>query len=401
MILWLNPAAGISGDMLLGALLDLGAPLDDVRAAITSTGVTGWDLDLARVDRAGLVGAHAVVTVHDTATVRAAAELLGSAGRAQPAPVAATAVRAITLLAETEAALHGVPVDQVHLHELGGLDTIVDVVGVCAALHALGVTQVWSAPVGVGAGTVRTAHGVLPAPAPATLALLAGADVRGLDLAAETVTPTGAALLRAIGTRYGPMPASTVVRTGYGAGTRDTPGVPNLLQATLATPAESPDTTSLVVVETTVDDVPGELLGDLVALLLDHGALDAWLAPVLGKKGRPAHVVTALCPPGHAGAVEDALLRETGSLGARRYLVERRALPRRFAEVTVAGHPVRVKIGPHHAKPEHDDVAAVARATGLSRANVAERALRALAGPEAPSGGRPAGVDGQHRAGDE
>ena len=404
MILWLNPFSGLSGDMLLGALLDLGAPLDAVRAAVASTGLTGWELTAGSVRRAGLAACQARVTVDDGVPARQAAELLTLARAAMPAAAGRLAAAAITALAEAEGRIHGVPAAEVHLHELGGVDTIVDTVGVAAALDALGVSAVWSAPLTLGAGVIEMHHGQFPAPAPATVALLDGAAVTGMVTspaggAAETVTPTGAALLRAARCRYGPVPAMRLAGSGYGAGTRDVPGRPNVLPALLGepldealdhaldmAPGQAPEdaaaggTETLIMVETTVNDVTGELLGDLPGLLLSAGALDAWITAVTGKKGRPAHVVTALCQPGQAAPVQARLLAETGSLGARRHAVQRRALPREEAEVTVQGHRIRVKIGPHRAKPEHDDVAAAALATGLPRRVLAEQALRQLAG---------------------
>lgn len=376
MILWLNPVAGISGDMLLAALLDLGADPDVVRRSVAGTGLTGWELRVSETERQGLRARRAEVVVTEAVPARPAAELLALAARAQPPEVAAVAVAAITALAEVEAGIHGVDVAAVHLHELGGVDTVVDTVGVAAALADLGVTQVWSAPVRLGAGTMRAAHGVLPVPAPATLALLAGVPVVGLDEPTETVTPTGAALLRAVGARFGPVPAMTVVRSGYGAGGRDTPARPNVLPAVLGT-APGDELQELTVLETTVDDLDGEVLGQLVERLLDAGAADAWLVPATGKKGRPAHVVTALCHDGAVETVEERLLAETGSLGVRRHRVARRALERTFTEVLVRGHVVRVKHGPHRAKPEHDDVVAAARALGLPVRVVAEEAAAA------------------------
>jgi hypothetical protein len=386
-ILWLNPFSGISGDMLLGALLDLGAPLDAVRAAVASTGLTGWELTAGPAQRAGLAACQARVRVDDDVPARRAAELLTLARAAVPAAAGRLAAAAITALAEAEGRIHGVPAAEVHLHELGGVDTIVDTVGVAAALDALGVRAVWSAPLALGAGVIEMRHGQFPAPAPATVALLDGAQVTGVAGAAETVTPTGAALLRAAGCQYGPMPAMLVAGSGYGAGARDVPGRPNVLPALLGEPlgdesaGEADSTETLIMVETTVDDVSGELLGDLPGLLLGAGALDAWITAVTGKKGRPAHVVTALCRPGRADPVQARLLAETGSLGARRHGVQRRALPRQQAEVTVQGHRIRIKIGPHRAKPEHDDVAAAALATGLPRRVLAEQALRQLTRP--------------------
>jgi hypothetical protein len=454
MILWLNPFSGISGDMLLGALLDVGAPIGEVRAAIASTGITGWTLTSEPVRRAGLTARRARVEVDDQVPGRRAAELLAMARAARPAAAAQLAAAAISALAEAEGRLHGVPADQVHLHELGGVDTVVDTVGVGAALHALRVSAVWSAPLGLGAGVIDMAHGQFPAPAPATVALLEGAQVTGITgtgtpaspagsadgttsdpasgkiawpLAGETVTPTGAALLRAMGCRYGPMPALRLTRSGYGAGGRDVPGRPNVLPVLLgepvagtaavqpkdppaghaghASPSRAEDglagqgglagqagraggqptaVETLLVVETTVDDVTGELLGELPRMLLAAGALDVWITAVTGKKGRPAHVVTALCRPEAAGPVQARLLGETGSLGARQHQVRREALPRQETEVTVQGHGIRVKLGPHRAKPEHDDVAAAARATGQALHQVTWEALRQL----------PAGQDG-------
>ncbi len=241
MILWLNPFSGVSGDMLLGALLDLGAPLDAVRAAVASTGLTGWELTAGRVQRAGLAACQARVEVDDDVPARRAAELLTMAEAALPPAAGRLAAAAITALAEAEGRIHGVPAAEVHLHELGGVDTIVDTVGVAAALGALGVSAVWSAPLTLGAGVIEMRHGQFPAPAPATVALLDGVAVTGAPAGpaagpAETVTPTGAALLRAAGCRYGPLPAMRVAGSGYGAGARDVPGRPNVLPALLGEP---------------------------------------------------------------------------------------------------------------------------------------------------------------------
>jgi pyridinium-3,5-bisthiocarboxylic acid mononucleotide nickel chelatase len=381
MILWLNPVAGLSGDMLLGALIDLGAPVDAMRAAIASTRISGWELRDVEVHRGGLRARHAQVELDQAGHGRSGAELIAIAASATPAPVGQLAAAAVRAIAETEAVIHGSSADQVHLHELGGLDTLVDTIGVAAAVHALGVTQVWSAPLALGSGVVDSAHGRLPVPAPATMALLAGAHVTGLGPVGETVTPTGAALLLAMGCQYGPIPAMRIIATGYGAGTRQTPGYPNVLPAILgaAAPADGGGGEPLAVLETTVDDVTGELLGTIPGQLIASGAVDSWLTAVTGKKGRPAYVITALCRPAAADAVRSALLAETGSLGARLHVVQRYALPRTTTTVTVAGHSIRMKLGPHGAKPEHDDVAAAALASGIPLRLVAEEARAALA----------------------
>jgi uncharacterized protein (TIGR00299 family) protein len=378
-IVWLNPFSGISGDMLLGALLDLGAPIDGVRNAISATGLTGWRLDPREVRRGGMRALHAEVTVDDDAVERRAGALIDLVGRAGPEPVARVAREAVTRLAEVEARVHQVPVEDVHLHEIGGLDTVVDTVGVAAALHLLGVTEVFSGALAMGSGVVHTRHGLLPVPAPATAELLRGMPVTGLDGAGETVTPTGAALLVATGTSFGPLPPMTVVGTGYGAGSRDPSDRPNVLPATLgAVAADAGRYESMVCLETTVDDVTGEVLGYLTAQLLDAGAADVWTVTGVGKKNRPVHVMTVLSEPGRAEDLRRLLLAETGSLGARRSQVDRYAAPRRTIEVRVAGHPVRVKCGPDRLKPEHDDLVAVARVTGLPLHTLAEQALAAV-----------------------
>ncbi|MER7012439.1 nickel pincer cofactor biosynthesis protein LarC [Saccharopolyspora sp. NPDC000359] len=377
MILWLNPVTGASGDMLLGALLGLGAPLEAVRAAVESTGLAGWRLRAEQVQVDGIAATRAVVEVEDTSTERHASELLARVRQARPEPVAELAAAAVRAIAEVEGALHGRHPDEVHLHEIGGLDTVVDTVGVAAALHALGVTAVNSAPLALGSGTVRCAHGILPAPAPATMQLLRGAAVVGTDLPGETVTPTGAALLQAAGTRFVPPPAMTVRETAYGAGTKRFAQRPNVLPATLGTPLTAEPVEPMVIVACNVDDVTGELLGHVIGRALRAGAADAWTTPSTTKKSRPAHVLHVLCHPDREPELTELVLAETGSLGVRSHPVYRRALPRRTTAVTVDGHRIRLKHGPWHTKPEHDDVAAAADALGLSLRTVAARALAA------------------------
>ncbi|WP_037078484.1 nickel pincer cofactor biosynthesis protein LarC [Pseudonocardia spinosispora] len=386
MILWLNPVSGISGDMLLGALLGLGAPVETVLDAVRSTGLDGWSLERTEVVRGGLSATRALVsTEEDGVTERHATELMEIVARARPAPVAALAHAAVTALAQVESGLHGVPLDRVHLHELGGIDTVVDTVGVAAALYALDVTAVHCGPLALGAGTVRTAHGILPVPAPATAALIARmhAPVVPAGVDGETVTPTGAALLLAAGARFGPLPAMTVDAVGYGAGAREVEARPNVLQALLGgVPGSAGDTQELVQIETNVDDVTGELLGHLIGRLLVEGAADAWVSPIVMKKGRPAHTVHVLAAPERAEHCERVLLRETGSLGARRRPVLRTALPRSGRTVEVGGQPIRVKDGPWGSKPEYEDVAAAAETLGLPLREVAGQVTRQLGGPE-------------------
>jgi len=392
MICWINPFTGLAGDMLLGALLDAGAPLDAVRAAVAATGLTGWELASERITTHGLSATRVRVDVHDTATERPAAELIALAAAAAPRPVADFAVRALTAIAAAEAALHNADPDTVHLHELGGHDALIDIVGTAAALHALGVTSVHSAPLPLGSGHVRSRHGLLPSPAPATLSLLQGAMITGTGLPGETVTPTAAALLRAAGTRYGPPPVMTLARTGYGAGTRQLPDRPNIAvvalgtppPATAATATPAPEADSRTgsetvdVLATNLDDVTGETLGYVIGRALAAGALDAWVTPAVMKKGRPGHVLHVLAYPRDTPALRELVFAETGTLGIRRSTVRRTALDRHSTTIDLDGVPVRVKHGPYGAKPEHDDLAVAADRAGLPLRAVAERAARAL-----------------------
>lgn len=381
MILYLNPFTGLAGDMLLGALLDAGASLDAVRQAVAATGLTGWRLDAERVRTGALTATRVRIEVDDDATERPAAELITMAARTG-LTVAETALAAI---AEVEGALHGVPAADVHLHELGGHDTLIDVVGCAAALRDLRVTRVHSAPLPLGGGTVHTRHGVLPVPAPATLALLKGARVRGGE-AGEAVTPTGAALLRAAGTVYGgtvyggtvygPPPEMTLRATGYGAGGRVLPDRPNVTVASVGEPVA--EAGRQIVLSTNLDDVTGEVLGHVIERALAAGAADAWITPAVMKKGRPAHVLHVLTPPELADDLQNLVLAETGSLGLRRGEVEKVALPRHFETVRLHGRDVRMKHGPWGVKPEYDDLAALAEATGRPLRELAREAFDAL-----------------------
>ena len=386
MICWINPFTGLAGDMLLAALIDVGAPLARVRAAVESTGLTGWELTAERVVDHGLAATRVHVRVEDRQTRRRADELIAVASLATPAPVAALAVAALTAIAEVEGALHGVPAKDVHLHELGGHDTIVDIVGTAAALHALGITQVHCAPLPLGIGRVDCAHGVIPSPAPATLALLRGAAVTGTDQPGESVTPTAAALLKAAGTRYGGPPAMALGPIGYGAGTRQLADRPNVASVSLGTVAEALDGAeeSVVMLETNLDDVTGETLAHTIARAIAAGALDAWATPAVMKKGRPAYVLHVLADPRSALGLQRLVFAETGSLGMRRIVTTRTVLPRQVETVHLDGVPIRVKRGPHGSKPEHDDLADAAARLGLPLRTVAERVRLLCARPVEP-----------------
>jgi hypothetical protein len=285
-------------------------------------------------------------------------------------------------LAAAEGRLHGLPPEEVHFHEVGGLDAIVDVVGTCLALESLGVGSVRSSPVALGTGTVRGSHGLLPNPAPAVVELLAGAPVRGAAREEELTTPTGAALLAGLAESFGPVPQMKIRSSGYGAGSRDLDGMPNVLQVVIGeletdVASQVPLHQDLVVLEANVDDVTGEVLAHTVGALMRAGALDAWLVPVVAKKGRPAHIVSVLAEPGAVARLATVLTQETGTLGFREHLVARSALIRQLLEVEVSGERVRVKAGPYQLKAEHDDCARAAAHLGLPLSEVARQAEEA------------------------
>ena len=383
-VAWFHCFSGVAGDMALGALIDAGADPDEVSAIVARLGIDGWRIDAEPVLRAGVAATRVHVHAPDDdhhRTWRTIRSLLDAADL--PARVHSRATAVFSRLAEAEGALHRTPPDDVHFHEVGAIDAIVDVVGTCAALEVLGVDEVVCSPIALGLGRVRAAHGHLPNPAPAVVRILesVAAPVRGVDTAVELTTPTGAALVAALASSFGPMPAMVIAASGHGAGSADPDGTVNATQVVVGVADDAAPMVGvpgagqpLVAVETTVDDATGETLGAAIATLLDAGALDAWVAPVIGKKGRPAHVITALAEGAAAPAVAEAMRSATGSLGIRAHPVERWPATRTHDTVEVDGHPVRIKVSPVRAKAEHDDVAAVARATGRPLPEVAARA---------------------------
>ena len=382
-VAWFHCFSGIAGDMALGALIDAGADPDEVRSLLGKLPVDGWELEVEPVLRCGIAATQAHVRTQETAVVRTAAHITGLVAEAGlPERVTARALATFAALAEVEGRLHRRPPEQVHFHEVGGLDAIVDVVGVAAALEVLDVDEVQASPVATGTGMVRAAHGLLPNPAPAVVALLHGAPTYGVDLPFELTTPTGAALLAATVTGWGPLPAMRLEASGFGAGSREIDGRPNTVQVVLGRADDENDPTArgvppgqpVVLVEANVDDATGEVLAHTVAALLDAGAHDAWVTPVVMKKGRPAHVVSALADPSHVPAVAATLAAETGSLGVRGSTLERWPGTRAAGTVEVYGLPVRVKVSPGRVKVEHDDAAHVARARRLPLREVLRRA---------------------------
>ena len=378
---WFNCAtSGVAGDMLLGSLLDAGADLDEVRRIIGILGVDGWRLDAEPVTRGGIAATRAVVDAPVQEHSRRWADIPVLLAPL-PDRVRARSHAAFNALAEVEATLHRTSIDDVHFHEVGALDAIVDVVGTCAALEVLGVDDVAVSAVATGHGTTTAAHGHLPVPAPATAALLRDLDVVGVDVATELATPTGVALVSTLaGGRSTAVPPMTVTATGYGAGGREVDGRPNVVQVLVGAAGTAAE--ALVLLESNVDDVTGEVLAHTIGRLLEAGALDAWATPIVMKKGRPAHTVAALARPADAAAVAAVVAAETGTLGVRTSPVERHAAARTEATVEVDGHPIRVKVTAGRAKAEFDDAAVAAAATGRPVRDVLARAEAAYSGRE-------------------
>jgi len=364
---WFHCFSGIAGDMALGSLIDAGADLDEVRRQLERLPVGGWSIDQESVLRGGIAATKVHVKAADTTVVRTAAHIQGLVAEARlPERVQERALATFSALAESEGRLHRRPPDQVHFHEVGGIDAIVDVVGTCAALEVLGIDDVRSSAVTTGIGMVRSAHGMIPNPAPAVVDLLRGAPTRGIDVPVELTTPTGAALLAALVTGWGPMPAMRLEASGFGAGTREMDGRPNVTQVVIgeALGDEQVEGQPVVLLETNVDDATGEVLGHTVESLLQAGALDAWVTPIVMKKGRPAHTVSALVDPTLTAQVAAVLTAETGTLGVRGQTLSRWPSVRTVERVDVDGLSVRVKVGPHRVKAEFDDARKVAERTG-------------------------------------
>ena len=375
---WFHCFSGIAGDMALGSLIDAGAELDEVRALLDRLPVGGWVIEAEPVLRCGIAATKVHVHAEDTTVVRTASHIAALVEEARlPDRVSARALATFAALADAEGRLHRRPPEQVHFHEVGGLDAIVDVVGTCAALEVLDIDEVCASAVVTGTGMVRTAHGLLPNPAPAVVALLASvnAPTTGLDVGVELTTPTGAALLAAVASGFGPLPAMAIEATGFGAGSREIDGRPNATQVVIGESMDALDAGQPVtLLEANVDDATGETLAHTIAALLDAGAHDAWVTPIVMKKGRPAHTVAALVDVVLAAQVARTLTAETGSLGVRGVTMERWPAARTVDSVEVEGYTVRIKLSPGRIKVEHDDAARVARLAGLPLREVLSRA---------------------------
>ena len=366
--------------MTLGALLDAGAELSFVVSTLEGLNVDGWSLTTEQVDRNGIRATRAVVNAPEQHHHRRWSDIRLMLEQASlPERVRTRALAVFETLAIAEGKVHGLLPDEVHFHEVGALDAIVDIVGSCAALESLNIDEVASGPVAVGVGSISAAHGILPNPPPAVVNLLEGIPTVSVDVDMELTTPTGAAIIKALADRIGPMPDMTIKGSGYGAGTRDLVDRANVTQVIVGTSTHIETDTEIWVetvteLSTNLDDVTGEVLGHAISQLVDAGALDAWATPIVMKKGRPAHTLSVLATSTDAPGLVDVMMSTTGTLGVRTRQIQRTVAARRIVTVSVDGYRIDVKVSDFRAKAEFDHVLDAAEALGLPVTEVAARA---------------------------
>lgn len=385
-ILWIDAGAGAAGDMILGALIDLGVPARRIRDAIGTLGIDGWSIRPRKTVVGGISARKVHVRVPEEGHGRTwpqISRILGSGGL-EPA-VRKRALEIFRRLIEAEAEVHGQPVEKVHLHEAGAMDAIIDVVGACVGLACLGPDRIVVSPMTTGSGTVRCKHGEYPVPAPATALLVLNAPVTSANLPGERLTPTGAAILTTIADDYGTLPLLRPVRIGYGAGDRDFGDRPNLLRMVLGQgtagdmPASLPET---AVIECTIDDSNPQVLAYASERLFSAGALEVYSVDALMKKGRAGRQLTVLARPGELRGIVEVLLRETSTLGLRIRTEKRVEMDRSYHKVRTPHGAVTVKTGSiggveYQAWPEYEECAAIAVKHGIPLSQVQNEALEA------------------------
>ena len=399
-VLYLDCFSGIAGDMVLGALLDAGLPFEELKAALGSLAIDGYDIAAERVLRAGVSATKFRVIEHPPSpdTNASGFGATGSAPSTQhPAPGTthhhphrhlksiyglidrsglspagrARAKELFQRLGEAEAAIHQMPIEKVHLHEVGALDSIIDIVGAVFALEWVGAERIVCSPLNVGSGTVQSAHGLFPVPAPATLRLLRDAPVYSGAIQKELVTPTGALLATSYASAFGPMPQMTVETVGYGAGDRDEPGTPNVLRVVIGRAADRPQGDRVVVIECEIDDMNPQIFGVVMDRLYAAGALEVFYVPVQMKKNRPGTLLTVVAAPEKRPALADVIFRETTTIGLRHYEVDRECLRREIVSIDTPLGAIRFKVAWRdgrvvNAVPEFEDCARIAAAGNLS-----------------------------------
>ncbi len=383
-IVYFDCFSGISGDMVLGALVDAGVPVEVLRGELAKLELPGYRLTAEQVRRAGIAATQVQVALEQQEQPARRLADIGNliTGSSLAPPVKQKSLAVFRRLAEAEAKVHGATPEEVHFHEVGAVDAIVDIVGAVIGLEQLGATEIIASPVNVGSGSVHTSHGRLPVPAPATAELLTGIPLYSSSVTLELATPTGAALISTLASSFGPLPMMTVSRVAHGAGGRDIPGQPNVLRLLLGASAFHGGEDASVLIETNIDDMNPQVYEHLIERLLQAGAQDAFLTPVIMKKGRPGVLLSVLTDPARSEAAAELIFRETTSIGLRLQQVSRRKLEREVREVATRYGAVRVKVSRRGdevltATPEYEDCRRLAEQHNVALKQVMDEA-RAL-----------------------
>ena len=385
--LYFDCAAGASGDMILGALVGAGADPHQLIDQLKLLGVENYQVSFSQVDRCNLSATRATVQIGPEHSHRHLADLLKIIDDSQlNTSVKDRASRVFSLLAEAESEVHNVPVERIHFHEVGALDAIIDIVGACIGFELLGIERFVCSPLHVGSGTVEIAHGRFPVPPPAVLSLLRGAPIYSTEVKGELVTPTGAAIIKAVVQEFGPLPPMLVSSIGYGAGTREYKDFPNALRVVVGETSDRPveDVERLVMLETNIDDMSPQVFGYVMDRAFELGALDCYFTPVQMKKNRPGTLVSILCKPAQQTRLCEMLLVETTTLGVRSYEVERVALQRAIVTVETPYGAIDIKEASIdgrllRAMPEYEQCRRAAREAGVTLREVEQSALKAHA----------------------
>ena len=377
--------SGISGDMTLGALVDAGCSADLLRAELKSLQVPGWTLTTEKVWKNGMAATYVRVQTEDQQKHRSLTTILEILKNSQLAlPVRERASRIFQKLGEAEAHVHDAPLEKVHFHEVGAVDAIVDIVGSCIGFHALGIERFACSPLNIGGGTAKMAHGVLPVPAPATARLLQGAPTFSNGVQRELVTPTGAAIVATLSDSFGPQPPMTVSAIGYGAGTANLEGRPNVVRIMIGDSADKVSSVGdeeISIIEANLDDMNPQIYGYVLEKALLAGALDVYTTALQMKKNRPGTLLTILCRPEDTDALMSIIFAETTTFGIRTHRAQRRALPREWVNVSTAYGSVRIKLSRSnghilHVTPEYDDCRKLAVEKQVPLQQVISEALR-------------------------
>ena len=392
-VLYFDCFSGIAGDMVLGALLDAGLPFAELKNALGSLALSGYEVSAKRVMRAGISATKFVVSEEGPADAHKHRHLPGIfklIDQSSLSPAGRDRSKALfQRLAEAEAAIHDMPVEKVHLHEVGALDSIIDIVGSVHALEWFGADRVVSSPLNVGGGMVKSAHGLIPVPAPATVKLLGDAPIYSGDVQKELVTPTGALIVSSYATSFGPLPAMKVEHVGYGAGDNDFPSTPNVLRVLIGREADVVSgfsrtdlATRVVVIECEIDDMNPQIFGVVMDRLYAAGALEVFYVPVQMKKNRPGTLLTVVATPAQRSTMSEIIFSETTTIGLRYSEVERDCLVREHASVETPVGTVRIKLAWRdgrlvNAVPEFDDCAKIAMANSLPVKEVQALAMQA------------------------